>query len=191
MKKGIRIFLALVILSAISSLVVIAHGDGDGHDEDLAAMDPNTYLPLPLWDAVIAATAILALFTFISVELKGKLSEEAKKIIFIVLAVTMITSTLYLVGATVYLNMISETGGPVHWHADYEIWDCGKQISLHEPESMSNKVGTSVIHEHNDNRIHVEGVLIDKSHASLSSFFTAVGGLLSDTAFLVPTDDGR
>ena len=95
------------------------------------------------------------------------------------------------VGAyTVYLNIISENGGPVHWHADYEVWVCGQELDLIDPSGFSNKVGTSILHEHNDKRIHVEGVIIKKIEASLGYYFNVIGGKLTTEELIYPTNEG-
>ncbi|TSC65794.1 MAG: hypothetical protein CEO21_330, partial [Microgenomates group bacterium Gr01-1014_80] len=57
-------------------------------------------------------------------------------------------------------------------------------------EGLSNKVGTEVIHEHNDNRIHIEGVLLDPHNAEVSHFFELIGGELHNDHINVPTDKG-
>ena len=121
---------------------------------------------------------------------KHGLSEQGKKIIFVVIAVPIAIATLYLAATTIYLNMISETGGPVHWHADYEIWACGAQYEVIHSTGLDNKVGNPVLHVHDDNRIHAEGVLFKKSDASLGQFFVEVGGKLTTSEFTLPTNNG-
>lgn len=116
--------------------------------------------------------------------------EMVKKILFSLITVVVLITTVYLVGATLYLNLVSATGGPVHWHADFEIWDCGREIELADPHGFSNKVGTAVLHEHNDQRIHVEGVLVDLDDASLGHFFNVTGGQLDASSWDILTPDG-
>ena len=90
--------------------------------------------------------------------------------------------------STVYLNVKSDSGGPAHWHADFETWVCDNQIELRDPTGfLSNKIGTSVLHEHDDQRIHLEGVVVDdKVDASLGKFFHVVGGALTAEALVAP-----
>ena len=97
---------------------------------------------------------------------------------------------MYLTGSTIYLNVVSESKGPVHWHADFEIWNCGEAIDLIDSTGLSNRVGIPVLHEHGDNKIHVEGIVVEKSHADLHSFFEAVGGSLTNNYFAVSTNKG-
>ena len=113
-----------------------------------------------------------------------------KKFIFLLLAIPVMASTLYLAGHTIYKNATSVTKGPVHWHADYEIWICGEQKELRDPEGFENKVGTSVLHEHNDNRIHIEGVVEKLGDVSLGAYFSSIGGLLTHHDLRFPSEDG-
>ena len=60
----------------------------------------------------------------------NKTSEKEKKILFVILSVSVLLSTFYLAGFTIYENVKSETGGPIHWHADYKIIVCDKRLDL-------------------------------------------------------------
>jgi hypothetical protein len=132
----------------------------------------------------------LLIFAFISLKVKGK-TPEGKRILFGAITVSILTPTLILLITTVYLNVMSVSGGPVHWHADFEIWNCGQEISLKDPTGLSNKLGTSTLHEHNDKRIHLEGLVMDKTDASLGNFFHVIGGELSSSKLSVPTNKGE
>jgi hypothetical protein len=105
-------------------------------------------------------------------------------IVAIVLGVTG-----YLIWSTVSINIKSVTGGPVHYHADFEIWNCGQKVDLIDPRGLDNKVGTPLLHEHNDNRIHIEGPVLDNKDISLGNFFKVVGGSM-ETSIKVPTNNG-
>lgn len=113
-----------------------------------------------------------------------------KWLLFSSMVLIISVNTLYLAGATVYKNQRSETGGPVHWHADYQIWNCGREIELKNPEGFSNKVGTELVHEHNDNRMHIEGVILNLDDSTPSHFFESLGGSMSNTHLRVPTEEG-
>ena len=123
---------------------------------------------------LVFGTISLALLAAIALKAK-KLSEESKKLLFIAIAGVTLIPTLVMSGSTVYLNTISSSGGPVHWHADFEIWNCGEEVDLKDPKGLSNKIGTSTLHEHNDKRIHLEGVVIKSEDASLGNFFHVIG----------------
>lgn len=77
----------------------------------------------------------------------------------------------------------------MHYHADFEIWNCGQKLDLINPTGFDNKVGTPLLHEHNDDRIHVEGPVLDYNEISLGNFFKMVGGSI-ETAIKVPTNNG-
>lgn len=82
------------------------------------------------------------------------------------------------------------TKGPVHWHADFKIIACGKEIESVNVGGLSNKKGTNLLHEHEDRRIHIEGVVLEESDVSLESFFAVQGGELTETSFAIPTNEG-
>src|SRR3990172_8278827 len=127
---------------------------------DLAADTKQLDEMLNFWSIkVVSVTAVLVTFIFLIVFLT-KNRESLKKYFFLAIAVPVTFTTIFLVGATLYVNQVSSTGGPVHWHADFEIYDCGQKIDLVDPTGLSNKIGTATLHEHNDNRVHVEGVVL-------------------------------
>ena len=141
--------------------------------------------------AVGLAGTLLVGFTILALLLDRRQGLDGKKwFLFLGMVLPVILATLYLAGSTVYLNTISESGGPVHWHTDFEIWNCGQHVDLVEPIGLSNRVGTSVLHEHGDQRVHVEGVVVDSATVGLDDFFAAVGGVLGKGTLVVPTDAG-
>ncbi len=140
-------------------------------------------------NVLLLGTILLVLFAVISLK-KRKLSEDSKKMLFGGIITATIIPTLLMAGSTIYLNTISSSGGPVHWHADFEVWSCGRQVELVDPKGFSNKIGTATLHEHNDKRIHLEGLVMESLDASLGNFFNVVGGHLSTNSFSMPTTDG-
>ena len=120
---------------------------------------------------------------------KDQLDIGWQKALFFLIAAPIAVATIYLAITTVYLNLVSETGGPVHWHADYEIWTCGVQYELLDPTGLDNKIGSPTLHEHNDNRIHVEGVLFKKNDARLGNFFKEIGGKFNGSELILPTKE--
>lgn len=101
---------------------------------------------------------------------------------FSLIVIVVLAVTGYLVWSTISLNIKSVTKGPVHYHADFQIWNCGEQIDLVDPKGFDNKVGIPLFHEHNDNRIHVEGPILDYKDITLGKFFEVVGGLPLESA---------
>lgn len=137
----------------------------------------------------LAALLIILLISLIALIIK-KPQEKIKYLFFGLIVITVLANTFYLVGSTIYLNQVSATKGPVHWHADYEVWRCGKELELVDPQGFSNKVGSETVHEHNDKRMHFEGVMEDLRHASLGHFFKEVGGSLDSEHFTFSTHEG-
>lgn len=137
----------------------------------------------------LIALLLLGILTAISVIIKNK-NEFLKYLLFVGFVLISVLTTLYLAGSTIYLNQKSVTGGPVHYHADFEIFSCGQKVELKDPEGLSNKIGSEVVHEHNDNRIHIEGVILNEHDASLGHFFETIGGELHQDHIAVPTQDG-
>lgn len=135
------------------------------------------------------AIALLIGLTALSLLLKHQTS-SVKKILFAAIVAVTILPTLFFAGSTIYLNSISSSKGPVHWHADVEIWACGQEVNLKDPKGFSNKIGTATLHEHNDKRVHLEGVVVKPLDASLGKFFHVIGGKLEEDVLHVPTNDG-
>lgn len=137
----------------------------------------------------LISLGIFAVLVVLSIIFKDK-SEKIKYLLFGAFVLVAVANTVYLTGSTIYLNQVSLTSGPVHWHADFEIYNCGQKVEIEDPRGFSNKVGTQVIHEHNDDRIHIEGVILDKHDASLGHFIEQIGGQLHKDHMAIPTEDG-
>lgn len=137
----------------------------------------------------LLALGLLLVLAVMAVFLKNT-NGRFKYLLFGAIALVSVLTTLYLVGSTIYLNQASETGGPIHWHADFEIWHCGQMVNIKDPTGFSNKVGTEVVHEHNDGRMHFEGVLLTLHDASIGHFFESLGGSMSSKQLTIPKDSG-
>lgn len=136
---------------------------------------------------VMIAVVVLIFLVTASILLRDRVP-KLKPWLFGALSATLILPTIYMIGSTIYLNTKSESGGPVHWHAEVEFWACGTELDLRNPTGfLSNKVGTSTYHEHDDKHIHLEGVVLRKSEdASLGKFLRVTGGHLDETGIGVP-----
>ncbi len=139
---------------------------------------------------LVASLVLIALIVVSSRIITKKKHKNLKKPLFLAIAGTIIVPSLVLTVSTVYINTISDSKGPVHWHADIEFWVCGQEIELRDPhEFLSNKVGTSTFHEHDDKRIHLEGVVVDKDYdASLQKFMKVTGGEIRQDKIIIPTE---
>lgn len=177
-----RLALILLLLPAL----VFAHGE-EAHGTETESF----FHMYPQMDVALYGFFALVVLGLFAVYFGKKLRKTGKKIAFALFAIISVAVTGYLVITTVQLNTISETGGPVHWHADFEVWACGERLELLESEGLANKIGTEAFHHHNDNRIHVEGVIVRKSDASLGKFFEAISGELAADAMTVPLRDGE
>jgi hypothetical protein len=146
-------------------------------------LDINT-LPIALWGfLVIVLIAIGA--SILQTE-----KNWAKHLFFWSIGVISILITALFLAQTIVKNINSETGGPVHWHADFRIFNCYEELDLIDPTGLLNRIGTSEIHEHGDKRIHIEGTLQQKKEASLGNFFRVIGGELTPERMIVPTNFG-
>ncbi|MDP3764980.1 MAG: hypothetical protein Q8R04_00555 [Nanoarchaeota archaeon] len=186
MKKRILVFLLLILLILHIYAVFSHEGEEEKFTLDHSELYPITQLQAVGYGSLIFGTLIVIILLF-----HKKMNDMTKKIVYFFVVIISALVTIYLVITTLHLNIISLTKGPVHWHADFEIWVCDREINLAEPKSfLSNKQGVDLMHAHNDNRIHVEGVILDKKQASLGAFFHAVEGSLSSDGLKVPADSG-
>jgi hypothetical protein len=147
-------------------------------------------LEIGLLNLSLIALGLIVLLIVLSIVIKGD-SDLEKGILFGGIVVISVGYTAYLSGSTIYKNITSETKGPVHWHADFQIWKCGQEVKLKSPEGLSNRIGTTLLHEHGDKRIHVEGAVENLMGVSLGSFFSSIGGDLGNDELVVPTDNNR
>lgn len=120
----------------------------------------------------------------------SKSNDIIKAILFILIIVTIMANTFYLIGSTAYINLASVSRGPIHWHAEFRVFNCGSELDLKDPIKPANAVGTHLLHEHNDGQIHIEEAVFDWDDVTLASFFHAVGGNFENGNFTFPTNNG-
>jgi len=183
MKK--RFLVLFLILSLLSIYNVFSHENEEQFDLDHSKLYPLSQLTAVGYGSLIFGILIIIILLFHKV-----MNDAVKRIVYFLIIIITSLVTIYLVLTTLHLNIISETKGPVHWHADFEILVCDKEIKLPEPKGLSNKQGVDLMHAHDDNRIHVEGVLLYKKQASLGAFFHVIGGSISSDGIKIPTDEG-
>lgn len=195
MNKALKFILGLVWAAMISA-PTLAHSEAamaDSFENKLGAFALRL---------VLGASVALGLLSFVSGVIGKRGRKKLAPRLFGLMITLIAVVTIFLIGSTIYLNNISYTKGPVHWHADFEIWKCGKPVLSHnkgeevdelrDPHGfLSNKIGSPTIHEHNDRRMHIEGVLVDKHEASLGTFFVKIGGDLHKDLFVFPTNEGK
>jgi hypothetical protein len=150
-------------------------------------------LETTLSNVSLTVTIVGAILVVILLILAAFLAKKAPKVklpLFVAIVVVILGTTFTIGGNTIYLNLKSAAGGPVHWHADFEIWACGNELNLRDPVGLENKVGTPTLHEHNDKRIHLEGVPTSLPYDfSLGKFMDVAGGSLSSTTLTVPLNN--
>lgn len=170
--------------------VALAHNEAASNIHNGGAMasvlDQVTSLSL---NSIYIAAFVVTALVVTALALKPT-NEVFKNFLFWPIVIVVSLATITMTAATIYLNAVSYSKGPAHWHADFELWACGQEHELVDPRGFSNKVGTSVLHEHNDKRIHLEGVVVSLSDASLGNFFRTIGGELSNDTITLPTNEG-
>lgn len=192
MKKMVKFFLTILLVSILFVLPTFAD-----QTTEQTGIDIPTRAGTGLADiyneragtVTIYATIILLVLCIFALT-HQKETNIIKTIIYILICLTTITATIYLVGSTIYINTNSSTKGPIHWHTDFELWNCGQRIDLKDPEGLSNRIGTPILHEHGDNRIHIEGVVYEEKDANIQQFFNVIGGTLTETSISIPTNKG-
>lgn len=152
------------------------------------------------------ATIALATISFYR---EGDMTMHDKNILMSGLLVAVLLPSLYAAGAFVHESQTSWSGGEIHWHADFEVFteENGEleRLNLIDPEnfceetthessymcSVNDRVGSTEYHEHNDNRIHVEGTFKNREDATLTAFFEEFEGQLENDKMVFPTNDGE
>jgi len=190
MRKALLIATLLLLFLTAS---VVADGDDEEHDEEkeaLAVLNAVEESGQKLINYLLVAFAIILLAVGYSVVRIDSITETEKKIVFGIIALMTISATLLIIVTTVQENLDSVTGGPVHWHADYEIWVCGEKLELQESSGFEGRIGNTVLHHHNDNRVHVEGTVREFKDVSLGVYFLAIGGKFNESELSVVLVDG-
>ncbi|MEK6903874.1 MAG: hypothetical protein AABW64_04480 [Nanoarchaeota archaeon] len=171
----LMIFFSLFFFPAF----VQAHGEEETQEQYLT--DPVFYLTITAFWVVVLTIFIIT---------NPKFTARWKKQLFLLMIIPIIATSLYLGTHTIYENINSVTKGPVHWHADYELYVCGKHFELVDPEGLRNKIGSPTFHEHNDDRIHIEGTVDRLEDFTLGAYFRTVGGRLTDEGIIFPAQQG-
>jgi hypothetical protein len=180
--------LFVIVLFILCATTVLAHEDAHINETAVPEVSIDSLKDMAL-DGIIIASVFVSIVTIIAIVFRKKTSDKGKWVLFLLIVIPTVVVTLFSAGSTFYINHVSVTGGPVHWHADFEIWDCGETVNLIDPTGLINRIGNPVLHEHNDFRIHVEGTVIKEDDVSLPEFFSVIGGSL-DEVLRVPTEKG-
>jgi len=182
---------ALILIFLVLLAIGVAAHQGEEHASDeesivhLQTNETDSSIIFALQIALVIIFLVL-IYSVFSIE---KMSENQKKISFALIAGTTILATMFIVFVTIQTNLDSETGGPVHWHADFEVWVCGEELNLKEPTGLDNKIGINLLHHHNDNRIHVEGIPNEIKDIKLWNFFKIIEGEFTNETISILTED--
>ncbi len=198
MQSFVNTFIFVIGLVSVLSFTptpALAHGDephGNTPHETLAVSEPidaEAATRALSFQTVGIAAAIIGAFVLLALIVPNH-SDILKHLTFWAITLATVVATAILGFVTVNLNVKSWSNGPIHWHADFEVWACGQELDLVDPSGLSNKIGSPSRHEHNDKRLHYEGVVMEPIDASLSTFFTIMGGTLTASSLTFPTNDG-
>ncbi len=72
----------------------------------------------------------------------------------------------------------------VHWHVKLDIQMCGENRDLPRIPPGQHHLGTSLLHTHDDNIIHVEGTITQTTDLTLGEFMDVLGLDFSETEFM-------
>ncbi|MFB6242236.1 MAG: hypothetical protein ABEJ36_05570 [Candidatus Nanosalina sp.] len=151
------------------------------------------------------STLLLASISFYQ---EDDLTMHDKNLLMNGFLIAVLVPSLYTAGAFLHQSQTSWSGGEIHYHADYEVVvetdGKLKTLDLVDPTQfckeakhqssfmckLSDRTGTTRYHEHNDNRIHLEGIFEKKEEATLAAYFETFDGELSNTRLAYPTNDG-
>lgn len=183
------LFLSIILLSLIIP-IIFAHEEEEGMMEQPSVDPVKQIFFLDSVSVIEWAFAAVLILIIVSIFKGESMTPFGKKIFFVAMVALIAFSTLYLSGETVYRNLISQSGGPIHWHADYEIWVCGEKIELMHSEGLTDKVGSELMHNHNDSRIHIEGTIVDLKDATVGKFFEAIGDKFTNDEIMITSSDG-
>ncbi len=166
--------------------LIAAHSGVAGEQERSVWAEPVRYIELTgVW------VVLLTIFLIALRKQSFMRRKSLQHLFFWLITIPVVLSSLYLGWNTVYENVTSETGGPIHWHADFEVWNCGEEIELIDPSGIMNRVGSSLVHEHNDKRIHIEGTLKHIEDANLHHFLESTGASLTKESLTLPGEKGK
>lgn len=159
--------------------------------------------------ALIAGTVSILLLAGLSFLREKNLTMHDKNILMKAFIVAVLFPSFFAAGAFIHESQTSWSGGEVHYHADFEFFvnngnDEIVRLNLVDPQefceetehessymcSINDRTGSTEYHEHNDQRIHLEGVFKTKEDASLAAFFETFNGELSNQRLVVPTTEG-
>jgi hypothetical protein len=154
------------------------------------------------------ATVALVFLTAEALRKEGDMTLHDKNVLMNAFIVVILGASFFTTAAFVHLSQTSWSGGEIHWHADYEVLvadgegelerldliDPGEFCETHKEGDymckVNDRTGITKFHEHNDNRIHLEGIFQEREDATLAAYFETFNGTLTSSKLVYPTNDG-
>lgn len=155
-----------------------------------------------------AGTIVTVILTALSFHQEDNLTMHDKTMLMNGFLIAILIPSFYTAGAFVHESQTSWSKGEIHYHADFEVMveengelselnliDPGEYCKTATDQStimckLNDRAGLTEYHEHNDDRIHLEGTFKTRDEASLRAFFQAVGGDLTNEKLIYPTNEG-
>lgn len=73
--------------------------------------------------------------------------------------------------------------GEIHWHATAQLSVCGEPKELPVPLPGQHQKGLSLMHTHDDGKLHIEGVVGNANEITLGKFMQAIGVSFTNDQF--------
>jgi hypothetical protein len=159
---------------------------------------------VPVMQVATVALIVLAAEAF---RKEGDMTMHDKNVLMNAFIVVILGASFFTASAFVHLSQTSWSNGEIHWHADYEILaenENGEleRLDLIDPGQfcqeyrdgdymckVNDRTGITKFHEHNDNRIHLEGVFQEREEATLAAYFSTFNGTLTSSKLRYPTNE--
>ncbi len=172
------------------------------------AMIPDYNLVQHVVPLIGAGTIVTFALAALSFHQDGELTLHDKNVLMNGFLLAVLIPSFYTAGAFMHESQTSWSNGEIHWHADYEVFieENGeiRELDLIDPSEfcetatdqtrvmckLNDRTGLKEYHEHNDDRIHLEGTFKTMEAASLRSFFQTFNGDLTNDRIVYPTNDG-
>jgi hypothetical protein len=144
----------------------------------------------------------------VSIYYEDELNNLEKRLLMNGFFLAILVPSFLAAGAFLHDSQTTWSNGEIHWHADFEVLvenDQGaiEELDLVDPAKfcedtshessymckINDRTGSTEYHEHNDDRIHLEGSFKTRRDASLAAFFEQFKGELTSRKMVFPTND--
>ena len=127
MKKSVKIFSYFLLFIVFLSLVT-------AHEEKNSVSKENGV-------KISLILIVLASINAVILVVISCISKKYKRALFLGIVIPIAIATIFLVSSTIITNIHSSSDGPVHWHADYELWACEEKLNVINPTGLSIMLG--------------------------------------------------